>query len=260
MLNIILLIIISLSLSAILVIIGRHWHEILVIKPETIPGEREKMLKQTLVSERIRRIMRHKLNPLVIIYEQMYDFLHNVWHRWYRQTEKLAEREQEKRLRGGSEIRLSATLENLLDEARRRAEEAKFKEAEKKYLEVIKLDPKNIEAYRGLGDVYIAQKQYTEAKEIYSFLIKLNSVSVNRKSDYFFNLALIHKSEGSMGEAYNYGLQALELVPNNPRYLDFIIDLSIIEGDKVGARKHLAKLKEVNPENQKISSWEEMLK
>lgn len=243
-----------------MIIVFRHWHQILVIKPETIPGEREKMLKKTLVSERIKRIMRSKLNPLVIIWDQVHGFFHTIWHRWYGKTEKLVEREKEKRQVGGSEMRLSATLENLLDEARKLVDGGKSKDAEKKFLEVIKLDPKNIEAYRGLGDLYINQKQYAEAKEIYNFLIKLNSVSVNRKSDYYFNLALVNKLEGANGEAYNYALQALELVPNNPRYLDFIIDLSIIEGDKVGARKHLARLKEVNPENQKIANWEESLK
>ena len=260
MLNIILLIIIGLSLSAILVIVLRHWHEILVIRPETIPGEREKILKQTLVSERIKRIMRSKLNPVVIIWDQVYGFFHSVWHRWYGKTEKLAEKEKEKHFHQGSEVRLSATLESLLDEAHKAAENGKFKEAEKRYLEAIKLDSKNIEAYRGLGEMYATQKQYAEAKEIYNFLIKLNSVSVNRKSDYYFNLSSIYKLEGKNSEAYNYALQALELVPNNPRYLDFIIDLSIIEGDKVGARKYVARLKEVNPENQKSAVWEEALK
>ncbi len=260
MLNILLLTIITLGLAAILVIIGRHWHEIVAIKTETIPGEREKMLKSFLVGNRIARSLKKKLGPVGVLWDKLYDVMHNVWHSWHKKVENLFEREKDKRSAPASVERIAITLENLLDEARHSVDEGKVIEAEKKFLEVVKLDPKNIEAYRGLGELYYSKKQYNEAREIYKFLIKLNSVSVNRKSDYFFNLALIYKAENELGEALNYGLKSIELVPNSPRYLDFIIDLSIIEGDKVGARRHVAKLKEVNPENQKIANWEESLK
>lgn len=243
-----------------MVIVARHWQEIVAIKTETIPGEREKMLKSFLVGNRIARSLKKKLGPIGVLWDKVYDVMHNVWHKWYRKVEHTFEREKDKQLAPASVERIAATLENLLDEARRSIDDGRVIEAEKKFLEVVKLDPKNIEAYRGLGDLYISKKQYNEAREIYKFLIKLNSVSVNRKSDYYFNLALINKAEENNGEALNDALKALELVANSPRYLDFIIDLSILEGDKVGARRHLAKLKEVNPENQKISSWEESLK
>ncbi len=260
MFNILLLTITGLALAGIVGIVVRHWPEITGIKTETIPGEREKMLKRSLVGGRIARSLKSKLGPIAALWDKVYGVMHNVWHRWHQKAEHLFEREKEKGHKPASDERVAATIENLLDEARRNAEEGKVPESEKKFLEVIKLDPKNIEGYRGLGGLYVAKKQYAEAREIYQFLIKLNSVSTNRKSDYFFNLALIYKAEDQLGEALNYGIKALDLVGNNPRYLDFIIDLSIIEGDKVGARRHLAKLKEVNPENQKIVNWEEALK
>lgn len=260
MLNFILLIIILLGLAAILVIVGRHWHEIVSIRTETIPGEREKMLKSFLVGNRIARSLKKKLGPVGVLWDRVYGLMHNVWHKWYKKVEHVFEREKDKQLSPASVERIAITLENLLDEARHSIDDGKVIEAEKKFLEVVKLDPKNIEAYRGLGDLYYSKKQYNEAREIYKFLIKLNSVSVNRKSDYLFNLALLDKAEGNNGEALNDALKAIDLVPNSPRYLDFIIDLSILEGDKVGARRYLAKLKEVNPENQKITNWEESLK
>ena len=259
MLNIILLTIIVLSLAVIIGIAGRHWHELVVIKTDTIPIEPDKMLKSFLVGNRIARSLKKKLGPFGVLWDKVYDLMHNVWHKWYSKVEYIFEREKNKHYTPQSIERLAADIENLLDEARTLADGGKITEAEKKFLEVVKLDPKNVEAYRGLGDLYYSKKQYNEAREIYKFLIKLNSVSVNRKSDYFFNLALIYKAENELGEALNYGLKAIDLVPNSPRYLDFIIDLSIIEGDKVGARRHLVKLKEVNPENQKIAVWEEQL-
>ena len=46
--------------------------------------------------------------------------------------------------------------------------------------------------------------------------------------------------------------EAINISPNNPRYLDSILNLCIIEKDQSAACKYYAKLAEANPENQKL--------
>ncbi len=47
--------------------------------------------------------------------------------------------------------------------------------------------------------------------------------------------------------------KALDIEPDNPKLLDFLLDLSIIMGDKELANKTLNRLIEVNPDNKKIN-------
>ena len=53
--------------------------------------------------------------------------------------------------------------------------------------------------------------------------------------------------------------EALDLEPNNPRYLDLILDLSIMKKDKEEASRYFEKLAAVNPENQKLADWKEKI-
>ena len=53
--------------------------------------------------------------------------------------------------------------------------------------------------------------------------------------------------------------EALDLEPNNPRYLDLILDLSIMKKDKESALYYLEKLAEVNPENNKLNELSERI-
>ena len=49
-----------------------------------------------------------------------------------------------------------------------------FADAEKKYVEALTLDDKSYQAYQGLGQLYLLQKDYEHAKETFEFLLKLN--------------------------------------------------------------------------------------
>ena len=51
--------------------------------------------------------------------------------------------------------------------------ESKFEDAEKLYLDILRLDQHSVEAYRGLSDVYIEQISYNQAKETLEFLRNL---------------------------------------------------------------------------------------
>jgi len=154
----------------------------------------------------------------------------------------------------------------------------------------LKIDPHNQEVYKILADVYTEQKEYEEAKETLEYLLKLTH---NNKAAVFSSLANLAKERGNLKEAeeeylksislsadnylyfislaevyleleeYKYALEtaqrALILANNNPKILDFLINVSIIIQDKELAVKYLDRLKEVNIDNKKIGYFNEKL-
>ncbi len=65
------------------------------------------------------------------------------------------------------------------------------------YLEAIKKDPTNQHAYEGLSRLYLQNKNYAEAIEIYEYLIKLDPT----KDIYLSNLGLAYYSNGDYQKA-----------------------------------------------------------
>jgi uncharacterized protein HemY len=68
----------------------------------------------------------------------------------------------------------------------------------------------------------------------------------------YFALSYLEKKAGNIDASYDNILEALELEPSSPRYLDLILDLSIIKKDKASAWQYLNRLSEANPQNQKL--------
>jgi tetratricopeptide (TPR) repeat protein len=69
-------------------------------------------------------------------------------------------------------------------------------------------------------------------------------------------LGEVEERLGNSKKSYSYFKQAHKLSPNNPKYLDFLIEASIDVNDKLAALDALQKLKEVNPGNKKIPIFE----
>ena len=51
----------------------------------------------------------------------------------------------------------------------------------------------------------------------------------------------------------------MELEPENPKYIDKLIEISIIVGNKKIAKSGLSQLKKVNPENNKLALFEQKI-
>jgi len=164
-----------------------------------------------------------------------------------------------------------------------------YQEAEKKCIEVISLDPKNMEAYYHLGEIYTALKDYEHAKEIYKFLIKLNAQDdiaysglgdiaaamgnfQEAKDDYIHSIILSSKTAShhldlcetymaldDQKNALKSCQAAVKLEPKNPRNLDALLKISIQTKNKSLAVRTFDKLKKVNPENQKLGELKEVI-
>ncbi len=128
-------------------------------------------------------------------------------------------------------------------------------ELEQKYLEILSLDPKNIEAYEGLGEYYLNVGNYEYAKEIYMYLVKLDP----RKIDYYLDLYLCFEKLDDLEGGFKILEKAYKIEPKNPKIIDKLINVSIIRNDKPIAKKYLIELEEVNPDNAKISEYKDVL-
>lgn len=291
MYNLIPFLIIIASLSVILFIIVRKFPTLSSIDVEASHKEKQIQLHEKIVLERIKRRLGAWLDirKAPFINKALNGFMDNLksFHDTLIELERkhrfMGFKRKKKAFGDDREIRVLRQAENLFKENR-------LDEAEKKFIEVIKLNSHNMDAYRGLGSIYRELKQYSQAAEVFEYIIKLDESD----SEAYLNLGAVKFGAGDMSAAREYYLkanklssgntqsliglidscralnfneealgyikEAINIEPNNPKYLDQLIDVSIILKDKITAEEGLSKLKETNPENQKISEYKKIIK
>jgi tetratricopeptide (TPR) repeat protein len=178
-----------------------------------------------------------------------------------------------------------AKIAGLLVEARANAKLERFGMAEEAVIESLKLDPKRVEAYRVLADIYQSQKLYEQAKQTLEYLIRLD----NHDESAYERLGTVESILGQWSEAEASYLQSIGLSakpalvrtelgevylktgdapkaleqfraalvdePYNPKYLDYFLETAILLGDAVASDEAYAVLETVNPENQKLAEF-----
>lgn len=165
----------------------------------------------------------------------------------------------------------------------------KFDKAEEKFIAAIKLDQKNISAYRGLADTYFAKGAIEEARETYKFVLQLDP----EDDSVMVKLAEIAESQGDLEEAVEFlekaitvndsfaprfyhmarllnkvnqpevardaVSQAVELDPENSEYLDLLLETAIILRDRDLADVVYNRLRSVEPGNKKLPLYKEKI-
>jgi len=129
--------------------------------------------------------------------------------------------------------------------------------AEQCFLEIIGLDPKHLESYEALSRIYLDRKNIKEAMETLEFLVKLNPAFAGR---YLIDIASALLMSGDRKGAWEYATKAIELESSNPKYLDFLIELAIVDGRQREGMQYLEALQGVNPENAKLGELQRRLK
>jgi len=291
MLDIFFIILSILSLGYIIFIIIKKIPKLINVNLDNLPDFRTKIKKEEILKQRIRnrlnKILKYSKELLLPLNDNIKDYLKDYYQKLKKIEEDLKSKSYEKL---NSSLSKSKLIDNLIREAKESIAEEDYKEAESKLLDALKIDPHNQEVYKILADVYTEQKEYEEAKETLEYLLKLTH---NNKAAVFSSLANLAKERGNLKEAeeeylksislssdnyiyfislaevyleleeYKYALEtaqrALILANNNPKILDFLINVSIIIQDKELASKYLDRLKEVNIDNKKIGYFNEKI-
>jgi tetratricopeptide (TPR) repeat protein len=211
-----------------------------------------------------------------------------AYHSLKRSEASLAAGKNRKGRRDGHQERPEVAVERVLtglEAAEQASKDKRYEQAERLYIGVLKDDPKNIEAYRGLADLYIDQRLYDQASETLDFLLRLTGeddralgrlgqVEASRgnfaqaearylraleieasSTAYRAELGRVYQAMGQYRKAQEQYRLALIDEPRNPKYLDYFLEASILVGDTESARGALGALEEVNPQNAKLADF-----
>jgi len=265
MFNIVSLILIILSALVILIIIVRKFPALAILNVVNIPGEEEAKFKHKIIKARVERDL-----------TRWSGFLGRAWLFLKRHFGAFLRAQQAslEKMKVSYNTRIKVPwlerqkrIHKLLLAAQEFLKKEDENLAEKKLVEIISLDQKNLKAFFLLADLYVGQKKWSEARQTYEYALKLareqdqtESAKEITSQEIYFALAKLEKVVDNLESALENIREALELEPNNPRYLDLVLDLSIMRKDKKLAQEFWHKLVSINPENHKLAEWEKSIK
>jgi tetratricopeptide (TPR) repeat protein len=259
--NILLILIILVSFGIILKIVFSKFSRLSLIEIENLPREQQGKVKKEIIKNRLEKKLEKIYKKILYFLKFLEPFGLKLKEFFCKYREKFLILEQKYIFKYRHLIKkepelIQNKIKKLFIQGKELIEKKNFIEAEKKFIEIISFDSKNIEAYKQLVEIYFQQNDFEHTKEILYFIQKINPNDETISTQ----LGVINKSLGQHKEAINNFKKALFLTPNNPKNLDLLIEEYIIVKNQLLAEKVLKKLEEVNPENQKIKEFKDRIK
>lgn len=249
------LIVLALSAATIVALLARKATQVRMIDVESIPTERTRRLKEQIILQKFERVSAEKLGTVSKAARQGVSAASKIGRRAVQKLyamEQYYQKLKHSPPEGGHAVD-PETIKRMLEEADALMREGETIPAEKRYIEIISHNPKHVKAYEGLGNLYLENKQYAQARETLLFTRRLSpdDISVH------ISLAEVEQGDGNPKKAVEYLRKVVELRSTNPKFLDRYIEASLEARLPEDARKGIAILKESNPENHKIADFEE---
>jgi len=292
MFNILFLLVVLICLGVIGFIIWKKTPQLSNLDVDNLPQEKTSRKKHEIISKRIeargqetRAKIGEKLRPLDKIWRQSQlkfrvyvGKIERLIHH-----EDMIKNKQEQSLLSPEEK--DNKLKNLIQDGEQNLQLGNLDKAEYAFIAAIKMDVKSAAAYRGLAEVYLKKDSVEEAKQTFMFLLQLEP----ENDAVMVRLAEMAESVNNIDEAIEYYqravvandslsprfahltdlllkvnqplvakeaiLQAVELEPQNPKYLDLLIETAILCQDKKLATQAYQNLRLVNPENSKLADF-----
>jgi tetratricopeptide (TPR) repeat protein len=258
------LILVLACLLIIFLIVSKKFTTLALLDLEHLPGRKEAKFKKQIITKRLDR----DLEKVSHFFSRWRSFFEQRTGSFLHQLHLRLEHSQEKYLRA-KKLTLSERQNKIaawFSEAKEFAKKGNYEKSEELLIEAIALDYRYLPAFIELADVYFELRKYLEAKQtllhVLKFLSRKNKNEFENyrpKKELYFSLAQINQQLGNFDEAIDNLHEALELEANNPRYLDLILELSIMKKDCALAENILSRLEQINPENKKISDFRERL-
>ncbi len=259
MYNIIPLIIISVSLFIILVVVIRKFSALANLDVENMPAEKEARFKEQIAESRLKRNITKWSSKVSVVFRFSYGKLKELSKKGFEKLYDMRKQYNEAR-EPESEEEKEIKIKQLFMENENFKEKDDFEEKEKNLIKIIEFDSKNIGAFQDLGELYFENKKYEEAKQAFAHVLKLvPDEDAEKQADIYYDLSLVYKETEENDEAKETIKMAGKIAPNNPRYLNAMIEIGIISKDKFLAQTALEKLEEVNPENAKLAEFKEKI-
>jgi len=265
---IILIVIILACIATIVFIFVNKLPDLKLLDTTTLHEERSLVAKKKIVAERLSRkaveakkrvgsIAKPTVNRVSDAFKNFHDKILEMNDNYIR------EKQGEK-----TNAIKKPTYRELLKKAQESFDYGDFDESENCYIEILSHDRKNVEAYERLSEIYAAKKEYGNAEETLKFIVKVlqERLAKGDSLEYKHKLAVVYEELGTIyrhleedKKALENFKMAVETEPRNPKYLDELLEISIIVKDKKLALETLHQLKETDPDNKKISDMSEII-
>lgn len=271
-------------------IVARHWKEIRLLDPMSIKEEQAKHKRDEMIERRFERLAADRLESAkrfarqfgrsaTATYRRTYNRLKSVENLYKKTTNPLATMAPTTREK----------VKGLLAEARSLARDLKWADAERRYIEVLSLDSSQADAYRGLGQIYLKQKLYPQAKETFEFLVKIKkaddaayaglgeiaetegnialaevmykkAVDMSpRLAHRYAELASFYMSHGQGAKAWVPAERASELESGSAKYLEQSMEVAILLGDQKEARERFGRLRLLIDDPTRFQVWKDKI-
>ncbi|MFA5022460.1 MAG: tetratricopeptide repeat protein [Patescibacteria group bacterium] len=257
------LIIIVASLIAILFIVAKKFPNLAAINVESIPKEKETQVINRIMVDRLSRNFLFFKKIFLEVFGPLWKNLSDLGSSIY---QNIADLEKKNLAQPLNQIDLRQQATDKFEEAKKILAEGNLEKTEEICISIIEFDPKNLDAYQMLANVYLENRDYRKARETSRYLIKLmlKAGSIDgdkhRLANAYADLGWIYQLENKNSYALTNYQKAVELEPSNPRFLDLLLKMSIILKNKTLALEVFSNLKDADPDNQKLPDLEEEIK
>ncbi len=261
----------------------KKFPQLKLIDLSTLAKERHAEVKTRIIRDRFNRSMGALSSKTSAVFGGLRSRMKRAYERMEGRLKQMEKNIDRQKAMEPEEVQ--ARIGRLLHEAETLIRQDHLEEAEAGYIEVLRLDSKHVEAYRGLADLYVARKMYEQAKETLEYLVRINAEddrafgrlgdveallgdyqgaearylkSITLASDpalYRVELGRLYFAAEEPMKAFEQFRMALEIEPYNPKYLDYFLETSILIGDVKSAQDALEVLETANPENQKLADF-----
>lgn len=259
------IILVLVSLIIIALIIIKKFPALAILDVENIPGKKEEKFKEEIIKKRMER----DLAKWGVVFVNIWNFFNKIISGpLHKALEKLTALKDA--YRKNKKLSLSERREKIRELFRAAQDSLKnndLEQAETSLIEIIGLDQKKLPAFIDLADVYTKGKKWAEARQTLGYALKLikahshdeffmGDVSI---AEIYFSLSWIYDNLGDEAAAIDNIREALEFEPSHPRYLDYALELAVKNKTKDFALLMFDRLREVNPDNAKLTEWEEKI-
>lgn len=239
------------GLGVLIWLLWRKWHQLKIVDPDSSPISQSRKLKYEIMRKRVERAGERQFKRVQSgVFQPVGKGMQTAFRKLAGKLTAVERRYQEKKRETVGYDQ--ATLDNLIEEGKKLMSQEAWERAEKRFIEVISHDAKNVEAYEYLGRLYQYKKDFDLARKTFLFLKKLSPDNPS----VITSLGEISMERGEKKRALSYFKKAVSLRPKNPKYLDFLIRAAIDQKDLHEAQGALDRLEGVNPENKKIPEFE----
>lgn len=209
----------------------RRWNEIRLLDPETVRAEKERRARDRVTRQRFDRVVRRWSVPFRNSGKRTMSRIGGTLARLEARLKEAAGIDEETETTP-SAARAERT-ERMLHEAETLAATGEAARAERMYVEILKMNPRQGRAYRGLGLLYLENRQFRQAKETLDFLIRIGGAD----GEVYAGLGTIAEANGAYTEAESMRKRARDLEPSSAKRCTELAAFYIRRGEAKLARE-----------------------